>query len=612
MTQGRMSPLMLMAGQGLMQNTGLGINTDMLANISAYEALPPVNTYQTALANANATAAMNTFANSSCPALTHAVPNGSTRLNDLITSHSNNILGNGDLTKFAVQMFASLSYVSTAGEMIDNVVTANSYLGDTFDGFDSLITGSISNISLAFDEFGTDLVNTGYIINFERLQHYGTPHGLVETLNDLSILDFVSPELVQQGINPEAIKLKLLNLNSTEQLAPVVQKKCYEAFKLVTDEKLQVIKDILRITNTEVVTLADVLNTFKMFPTSRQTLNGVTKNGYRAIYVNTSGSVSEHFKNQGSKYYSIMPADICDANAAFKNSLQQVKNISEMNAIGLGTIITQLESNYGLDDINLLAQPLPADTYSYYTTTFATGSGDNGRFYLSDFIGTPAGIVHKDAYSLAKSTLVYLDDQGALTDINAAFVVLNNVLNDVYGTPDGSTVGTITIPSGNAGAGAYATYSDAVDAVLSNADTLIQRLTDAYPEEVDSLNAQFAAMNTQITNEQTNLALAGVVFADTPNSPNSMMNLVSNLHSYAVQNDYRGVAEMLEKMADLTTRAGQALVGALREGRNLSILSNTGISTDSLPQELTQPTDSAELSTAKYSLTEAENSTIID
>jgi predicted transcriptional regulator len=604
--QGSLSPLMLIAGQGLLQNSGLGQNADMLTNIAAYETLTPVSTYQLALASGNATSAMQSFANSSCPALTHVVPGGTSRLNDYITTHSNNILGNGDLSKFVVQMFTSMSYAQTSSEFIDGANTANDYLGNTFENFDMLVTGGISGVSMAFEEFGNDLIGTGAAINFNNLQHYGSPHSLIVTLVATGILEFIYPELIAHGINPEATKLKIISQDNSWELSLVAQKKCYEAFKTVTGEKLDVIKSILRVTSTDITTLADIIDTHKLFPASRQTLTSVTKDGHRGIYVNDSGSVNEQFKNLGKDYYSVMPRDICDANQAFKRSLQQVKNITEMNSVTLGNVVKGLETNYGLDQINDLNQPLPSDTHSYYTTSFASGSGTNGRFYLSDFIGTPAGIAHADAYASVKETLDYLNNQGALDNINDAFVILDNWLRNVYGTPDGSTL--ITIP----GYGSHTDYDSGVDAILADVDTMITTLTNNYPTEVASLNAEFNAMNTQISNELTNLALAGVVFAETPSSPSSTQSMVANLHLYAIQDDFRGVAEMLEKMADTTTRAGQALVGALREGRNLSKLGTIGVGTDALPHDVTQPTDSADISPGKYSLTEALNSVILD
>jgi hypothetical protein len=628
--QGRLSPLMLMAGQGLLENAGLGINTTLQSAISAYKSNATVSAYQDVIDATYVTDACFTFANDTCPALTNAVPDsytalspaqdeiidsdGSTvlqparpagweRFTDVLEAHANNILGNGDLSKFVVQMFTSLSYVTTSAEFIDGAVTANDYLAVTFDDFDNLVTGNISGVSLALEEFGQDLYNTGKAIDLTDLQHYGTPHALISVLADAGILEYISPELVQQGVNPEAVRTRLLNLADDEELRLVVQKKCYDAFKTITGDKLDVIKAVLRVRSTEVVTLADMLNTFKMFPVSRQTLTSITRDGYRGIFVNATGSVNEKFKGLGKAYYSVMPADICDANAAFKRSLQQVKNIAEMTSESLGLAVQELETNYGLADVNALAQPLPSDTYSYYTSSFAGGSGTNGRYYLSDFVGTPAGIVHNEEFSKVNAALDYLDSQNALDSITTDFNNLATFLNTAM---DGST--SVSIP----GYGSYTDHDTGVTAVLSGVATKIATLTSNYPTYVATLNTSFDAMAAQITAELSNLTAAGVDFEDTPSNKASTMSLVQNLHSYATQNDYRGVAEMLEKMANTTTRAGQALVGALREGRNLATLASTGVGTDALPHEVTQPTDSADISPGKYSLTEALNSVILD
>lgn len=635
--QGRLSPLMLIAGQGLLQNSGLGVNTSLSASVSAYTNKTPVSLYTSAVANGNANTRMERFAADTCPALTNAIPDGYTsldpeveevidsdgstvlvagqnagndRLTTIVNRHSSNILGNGDLSKFVVQMFTALSYVETAGDFIDGTITANDYLGNTFDNFDNLITGGITGVSLALDELGNDVINTGYSINFGQIQHYGTPHSLITSLIELNILEFIAPELIQQKVNPEAIKLKIISLDKSQQLAPVVQKKCYDAFKMVTGDKLSVIKEIMRIDNNEVTTLADFLDTFKMFPASRRTLTSITKDGFKGIYVSDTGSVNQYFKGLGKDYYSIMPADICDGNVAFRRSLQQIKNITDMQALTFGAAIKLLQTNYGLSDINALSQPLPTDTYSYYTTSFASGSGDNGRYYLSDFIGVPAGIDITDRYNEINEIIDYLNGQGALDDITEAFEILNDMLDGVYDTfPDGST---LSIVMTSVGYGTYSSYSDAADAILDNVETMISTLTSSYSDQVSSLNTLFDEIAEQVKREEDNLLAAGVVYEDTPSSLDSTMSMVQNLHSYATQDDYRGVAEHLEKMANTSTRAGQALVAALREGRNLAILAGAGVGSDALPYNVTQPTDSADISDGKYSLTEALNSVILD
>ena len=620
--RGNLSPLMMIAGEGLLQNTGLSTNATLVANISSYVNSSPVAEYKQALSH-YVNDRLERFAADTCPALTNAIPDGYTgidptdgstegddRLTDVITLHSNSILGNGNLSKFAVQFTTADSFMKSSADMINSAATLSSYNSVTFDNFDSVITGNITNISLALNEFGTDLYNTGNVFSLSRLQHYGTPHSLIETLVDAGLLDFIATDLVSHGVNPDAIQLKLNELSDNEQLRPVIQKKCYDAFKTITDDKLAVIKQVLRVNNQHINTLADMLNTFKMFPSSALTLKSPTVGGFKAIYVNNTGSVNGYFTKKGQSNYSIMPVDVCDANAAFKQSLQQIKNVSDTNSIDLGSLIQTLETNYGLDLINSLTQPLPDSVYDYFTQSFASGSGENGQYYLSDFIGTPAGVTHNTSLDTVNSTISALNAVGALDNITAAFVILADMLNNVYGTPDGSTVGSIDMTS--VGYGQHAEYHQAVDEILDDVETMISTLTSSYPTEVSSLNTSFDAMALQVQQEQSNLLLAGIVFDETPSTESSVLNLIQNLHLYAQSNEYQGPAEMLEKMADLTTQSGQALVAALREGRNLHSLSLAGIGTDAIPHNVTQPTETAELSSAKYSLTEAKNSIIIE
>jgi len=617
-----MTPLMLIAGEGLLQNTGLGISTDLQSKIATCEAADPANAYKLALSAAYTNDDMFTFANDTCPAITNAIPDsytsidpevpeilasdstvlqefqpeGATRLTDLLEEHSNNILGNGDLSKYASYVFSSQGQLQSSNEILSNASAANTYLGSTFTNFDDLTTGGISSISLAFDEFGNDMIGAGAAIDFANLQYYGTPQGLVTILTNLNLLEFVYPELIAQGINPDAVKYKISN---AEQLSFVVQKKCYEAFKTVTGQKLATMKTVLRVTSADVTSLADLLNTFKLFPRSRQTLNSVTRYGRRSIYVNNTGSVNEQFKELGKDYYSVMPKDVCDANVAFRRSLQQVKNISAMNSTSFGTTISQLESNYGLDAINSLTQALPADTHEFYTNTFAANSASN----IAEFIGSPAGIVHTEQLSIVNENIAYLNAQGALDEITTDFTNLAAFCNTVL---DGIT--PVSIP----GYSSYLDHDSGIAAVLVGVTTKISTLTTNYPTQVAALNGAYNEIAAHINTEQRNLTSAGIDFSETIGTPSSIQNLVSNLHSFGTQSERRGIAEVLEKTADLSTRAGQALVAALREGRNLQKLDSIGIQTDMLPPNVTQPTDSADISQGKYSLTEALNSVILD
>jgi hypothetical protein len=331
-----------------------------------------------------------------------------------------------------------------------------------------------------------------------------------------------------------------------------------------------------------------------------------------------NNAVNGLFKNLGKDYYSILATGLADANTAMRRALQQIKNIQNLRTDQLGAAVKLIQTNYGLNLVNSLDKPLPTSVYSYYTNTFATGSGTNGRYYLSDGIGTPAGITHNDALLNVINTLNDMTASGALDGLyksgasTGAFTVMVDFLNDVYGVPDPGdpSIPTpptyATIPGGYPGAGSYDTYDAGIAAIIASTNTIIGNIASSYPAEYVSANSEYLNMSMQISKELDTLADAGVVFADTPSSKQSIMSMVQNLHTYAIQNEFRGPAELLEKMANTNTQAGQALVGALREGRNISALNTIGVGMDNVPDTPTDPADgTGEFEEAIYSVEEA-------
>jgi len=633
---------MLIAGEGLIQNTGLDINATLTSSMNSYTSLDVVSEYAAAISAAEAneevidpstsvsnqgvpTASINqikSYTASLFPSVNNTIPSGvsigstTNRFTSQLITHADNILGNGDLSKFVIQMYTVMAYTVSSGSFIDAAITTNSQLGPTFSNMDELTTGSISSISLATVEFGTDLINTGLLIDLDKLNTYGTPHALIVKLATRGLLSYISEELINAGVSPTALATKITSLATNETLPLIIQKKCYEAFKTVTGNKLTTIKSALRVNIPNGInTLADLIDTRKIFPTSYKTLTSPYKTGYKAIYIGEN-SVNGLFKNLGKDYYSILSTGLADANVAMRRALQQIKNVQNLTTSQLGSAVRLIQTNYGLNLINSLDTPLPSSVYSYYTSSFSNGSGSNGRYYLSDGIGTPAGITHNDAFASMNTTLTTLIANGALNGLhdgtsNGAFTVLKDALNGVYGIPyidpsDPLMSTNLVIPSGKVGAGTYTTWASAITAILNGTTTVINSIKSAYPTETASADAQLTASAEQIELELATLANAGVVFADTPSSKQSIQGMVQNLHTYAIQNEYRGPAELLEKMADMSTQAGQALVGALREGRNISALNTIGIGMDNVPITPTDPADgTGEFTEAIYSVDEA-------
>jgi hypothetical protein len=612
-----LSPLMMMAAKGLLDNTALGINEDLSAKITTYESLSTVSAFASVLSTGGVSGTtlsnLQTFTASIFPAVNNTIPSSNTeltatdRFTTALKEHANNILGNGDLSKYATHMNIISAFAMSNNEFINAAEQSGSYLGPTFNDMDSLSTGNISSVSSATEELGTDLANTGTLIDLSRLDIYGTPQALLLRLHSKGLLPYISEELDKAGIDVKSLITLLNTFNESEILDIKVQKVCYDAYKTVTGEKLANIMAVFGVEVNNVNTLADLIDTHILFATSRYTLKAPSKNGFKLIFLNNSATTNGIFSGIGKTYHSVMPSGITDANVAFKRSLQQIKNIQDLQTPVLANMVKEIQTNVGLNDINELTSPIDADTLSYFTNTFASGSGENGKYYVSDGVGTPAGIVHNDQMSTVNEKLAALIASGELDTLLDAFAVMQDLLDGNYdavivnpGDP------AVVISGASVGNGSYDNYNEAMDAIITDTTTVLNSIVSANSSEVTVINEATTAMSSQIDLELNTLTAAEVDMSTTPSSRSSIMSLAGNLHNYARQDEYRGPAELLEKMAQTTTLGGQAVIGALREGRNLAKMSAAGVGSDNIP-DIPQPIEKAEVSSGKYSLTDAQS-----
>ena len=141
------------------------------------------------------------------------------------------------------------------------------------------------------------------------------------------------------------------------------------------------------------------------------------------------------------------------------------------------------------------------------------------------------------------------------------------------------------------------------------ATTEIGNITTHYGNQVAVLNSYFSSMGAQVIQENNLQNLAQINFSTLlPNSKPSIYSLVYSLPTYGQQTEQGGQAQFWEGVADLTTFTGEALVGALREGRNRSYLNNAGITTNSaIPADPNPPLPQANLLPSTYSSQQAAN-----
>jgi len=345
-------------------------------------------------------------------------------------------------------------------------------------------------------------------------------------------------------------------------------------------------------------------------------------------------TLNEKFNGLGQELYTALPEDIADANKALARALGQIKNVFELTTSQLGEVAPTLETTKGLSLISS-GGGLDQDVIDFYTVDLATGSGQNGELLLTDVIGTAAGWVHVDELNAEASRLKAINDLGEFDDLqawpepkeydnagNGMYTVLHyHWVSNAYYTPivnplvlDDEGNPTITpqwtLPSKiTLTASKAATYSSRLglsNAVCELVNNEIERIANAYPLQAGQSITSFTNMGNQMTKEKTNRAAAGIVPADTQTGTKTpVQGLVSNLHSIGQDTSLGGSAYVLEKLADTSIKGGQAVIAAMREGRNIQRLANAGIPSSLFATSASKTTQQATLLTSTYTVDEA-------
>ena len=231
----------------------------------------------------------------------------------------------------------------------------------------------------------------------------------------------------------------------------------------------------------------------------------------------------------------------------------------------------------GLDLINgPSSTPVPAAVPTYYLTQLAKGSGPNGTFLTTDFFGSAAGIPYNDYLTTVTSTISTQFTSGNLGALNTIYSQMVEVVTSGYGIPP-----TITIPSGPA-AGVYLTYNAALAALITAADAAVGTAISAMGATTTAtLNTAWTAMTTHNANEETFQALASIDYATlTAGAQLPITAFIPALAGYGQETQTGMAAQFLESIANTANQYGQAMVGALREGRNTAGINAVNLKLD--------------------------------
>lgn len=319
----------------------------------------------------------------------------------------------------------------------------------------------------------------------------------------------------------------------------------------------------------------------------------------------------------------IVPADQALASKALQAGLEQVKNIFDSTLPVLANATVGLETTKGLNGIQNLATPLPANVVAFYETQFYNGSGVNGTLLLTDIIGTPTGCVINVSLQSVTSTLNTMTVEGDLASLTGSQQVYNTMETAISGvwtveTDPGDPMANIpptyttTIPAGWTAPGAYTgqSASESISAAFSSGlnpamISVVGVIAATNSQQVALTTADFSNICIQINTENNNLALANVDFGNLL-ANQTPWSLVYNLQSNGLDTTEGGSAYVLQSVANLSTQGGQAIVATMRESRNLVRLGNAGLGTDIILNN-NGPEPQADLTRGNYSAQEAAN-----
>jgi hypothetical protein len=310
---GILSPVMSIAGAGLLQNVGLAPSSALTSSLSSFTSVPAVSQFSNILGSAASALSPGTFQSlatlgaGSLPGLTNVIPSdltsslsllapggvSATGLSGIIGDVATGIMGNGDISKFTQVFNSAVGYASQATQFINsslNIDSISNTFGIDTGGMNNLITGGFNQVSTSFLALGQDLGNLGSLVSLNNLPNLGDPSSLLQQLGSVAgtELPAINQVLSAAGVPSSAVNSLAQGFND---ISASTQKNLYNAFTTVTGSELEQVKSVLGVTTPGITNMAQLLDPKRILPNSFQTLQMPTPNGLQPIY-NTAGAIN--------------------------------------------------------------------------------------------------------------------------------------------------------------------------------------------------------------------------------------------------------------------------------------------------------------------------------
>jgi hypothetical protein len=318
------------------------------------------------------------------------------------------------------------SFIDSTNQIIMSMKNSQSFLNGSFSNNNDLSSGDISGVTLSTQAFGQDCIALGKAIDLSKIDKFGLPSVLLQTLYNVNALtQTLSLALLSAGLSSQEIDD--ISTGNTDVISINQEQQIYGAFLIITGIDLEEILVPLNCKTKKLESLADLLDVKKIFPNSYQTLtvpvyDSVVGRSNSKIYylLFENDSVSSGVKNYGktsdtqaglvtnnsntfnfqpeslgfgSYLYQILPENQAILAGAFASSMQQIKNISSVDFQKFSQVVFSIEmADRNLNLISGVTTPINTAGISQSYTKLALGSGPYGTYVMSDFLGSMSGL----------------------------------------------------------------------------------------------------------------------------------------------------------------------------------------------------------------------------
>ena len=307
-------------------------------------------------------------------------------------------INNGSYTDFCSTFSTCFGKYKQLNLPIEAANNSINYLDQVYSNMNDLISADIMGVSLSTFYWGQDLIKSGRAIDLLEIDAFGEPDALLRNLNkNKAVTQALGLALLSVGFTDTEVKW--LSAGTTKATFDQ-QKLMYAAFCLITDADLIDVLIPLNCQTSGLTSLADLLDTKKLFPNSYMTLTVPVFNAspqptnsktYYPIYT-TSGGVNSQIANKfEARLIGILPTDIAQAAGAFSISMLQVRNIQSMSIEKFSQAVMNLENVSDLD-VNGTNVPTNASLAQSALAYLALGTGVKGLYTMCDFFGAMTNI----------------------------------------------------------------------------------------------------------------------------------------------------------------------------------------------------------------------------